>query len=116
MNPDALCHLAIQLLSVPGFALLALAMARHQEDLLGRTLQPVQSRYLRLGGWLLLAAALAVAVEGRGWGLGLVSWIGHLSLAAGLVFTTLIVLQRIRASASRRQPAAARPGNGRASR
>ncbi len=87
-------HLGPLLLSLPAFGLLALAMIRHQEDLLGRALSPRQSRVLRGIGWLLLSLALALAIDAQGLALGLVSWAGHLSLAAGLVFLGLLILQR----------------------
>lgn len=87
-------HLAIFVPSLLGFAALALAMERHQEDLFGRTLSPRATRALRTGGWLVLLIALAVAVRSQGWSLGLVSYSGHTSLGAGLVYGALVALQR----------------------
>ncbi|MBV7486277.1 DUF3325 domain-containing protein [Bordetella sp. BOR01] len=87
-------HLAVQLLSLLAFGALALAMERHQEDFFERPLSPTTTRWLRLTGWLALVLALLAAILGQGWALGLVSYSGHTSLAAGLVFATLLVWQR----------------------
>lgn len=94
MTPAALTHLGIQLLTLPAFVLLALAMDRHQEDLLGRTLSRRMSRAIRLCAALLLMAALSLGISHRGMALGLVSWVGHLSISAALVFVGLIVHDR----------------------
>ena len=87
-------HLAIQLVSLPAFALLALAMDRHQLDLFGRELPVQQSRLLRSGGWLGLLASLALAVALKGWSLGLVTWCGHISLSAAIVILTMVAWER----------------------
>jgi len=89
-------HLAAFLLSTLGFAALALAMARHQEDLFGRTLAVTATRWLRVAGWAALLLALVVIVKAQGWGVGLVSFSGHTSLGAGLVFGALVVIERTR--------------------
>jgi len=78
-------------LCLPGFAALALAMERHQEDLFGHAFAPSLTLGLRVAGWGALLLALGVLVGARGWGLGLVSFSGHTSLAAGLVFIALLV-------------------------
>jgi len=90
-------HLGVQLLSLIAFGALALAMERHQEDVFGRALARGRTRALRAGGWLALAAALALAVRGQGWSLGLVAWSGHISAAAGIVFLGLVANARRRA-------------------
>lgn len=90
-------HAPVFLTCLLAFACLALAMPRHQLDALGRELPASASRALRSGGWLALLAALALAVRGMGWGLGLVGYGGHTSLAAGLVFIGLLARQRQRA-------------------
>lgn len=94
-------HLFLFLLCIGGFACLALAMERHQEDRFGRVLAPGHTRALRIAGWLLLVGALWLAIGAMGTGFGLVAYSGHTSLAAGLVFVTLIALDRRSAA---RQP------------
>ncbi|WP_269147749.1 DUF3325 family protein [Pandoraea apista] len=47
-------------------------------------------------GWTALAAALGVSVADQGWGLGLVTYCGQTSMAAGLVYLTLIVMEHRR--------------------
>lgn len=87
-------HLAIQLLSLPAFALLALAMDRHQLDLFGRELPPGQTQGLRRFGWLALLASLAVAVALKGWSLGVVTWCGHISLSAAIVILSMMAWEQ----------------------
>ena len=82
-------HLAVFLLCVAAFGALALAMERHQQEVFARALAPPATRALRAAGWLLLVAALALAVRHQGWSLGLVSYSGHTSVGAGLVFALL---------------------------
>ncbi|RYF65857.1 MAG: DUF3325 domain-containing protein [Comamonadaceae bacterium] len=96
-------HLLALLLCVPGFGALALAMERHQEDLFSAALAPARTRLLRVVGWALLLLALVLLVRTRGWSLGLIAFSGHTSLAAAVVFTTLIGLERrrLRRAASR---------------
>ncbi|OWT73560.1 MULTISPECIES: DUF3325 domain-containing protein [unclassified Achromobacter] len=90
-------HLWTLLISVAAFAALAFAMDRHQEDLFGRALSARVTRLLRILGWTGLLLALWVIVGRQGWGLGLVSYSGCTSLAAGLVFLALVVHDRRRA-------------------
>lgn len=87
-------HLLSFALSLAGFAALALAMERQQHDLFGRRLQPAVTRALRVTGSSALLLALGVLVNRQGWGLGLVMLSGHTSLAAGVVFCTLIRLTK----------------------
>jgi hypothetical protein len=89
-------HLIALLLSTLGFAALALAMERHQEDLFGHALATTANRWLRVAGWAALGLALVVTVQAQGWGVGLVSYSGHTSLGAGLVFGALVVVERTR--------------------
>jgi hypothetical protein len=77
-------------LAFGGFASLAITMDRHQRDVFGRRLEATQSRWLRGLGWLLLAASPAGCVLRNGWGIGLVGWLGALTLAA--VAVVLLVL------------------------
>lgn len=69
---------SIALMGFAGFAALCLAMDKHFTELLKRKPRPLQSRVLRMAGWLLLTLALVVAVHQRGWALGLVEWIAVL--------------------------------------
>lgn len=94
---NATIHIAAQLLSLAAFSLLALAMERHQQALFARTLSSHATLALRVCGWLLLLPALDVLVSALDWGIGLVAFSGHTSLAAGLVCLALIVHERIRA-------------------
>lgn len=89
-------HLPVFILCLLAFAALAAATDRAQETLFGRALGARAGRLLRKAGWMLLLLALAVAVRSQGWGLGLVSYSGHTSLAAGLVFVFLVFLARRR--------------------
>ncbi|WP_248917383.1 DUF3325 domain-containing protein [Pseudomonas entomophila] len=66
--------LSVALIGFAGFAGLCLAMEKHFNELLGRKPTAVQLRALRFGGWALLLLSLVLAVQGRGWALGLVEW------------------------------------------
>lgn len=90
-------HLLVFLLCLLAFGALALATDRVQGDLFRRELAPGATRRLRLLGWATLLVALGVLLRAQGWGLGLVSYSGHTSLAAGLVLLALILLDRRRA-------------------
>jgi hypothetical protein len=92
-----MAHLATAIVSLIAFALLALAMDRHQQDLFGRELPPGQTRALRAGGWVALLASLAIAVQAQGWSLGLVAWCGHISFGAAVVILALIAWDRRKA-------------------
>ncbi len=87
-------HSLIFLASLLGFAALALATERVQEIQFGRTLASRSTCALRGVGWVGLLLALAVAVGSQGWALGLVSYSGHTSLGAGLVFMALLLRER----------------------
>lgn len=87
-------HLGIFVLCLAGFAALAMATDRAQGTVLGRELAPAATRRARTLGWLLLAAALWLAVADKGWGLGLVAYSGHTSAAAGAVFLCLVAWGR----------------------
>lgn len=90
-------HFIALLLCVAAFGALALAMERHQHDICGRALAASTTRRLRLAGWIGLGLALYVLVQAQGWGMALVSFSGHTSLAAGLVCAAMIVHARRRA-------------------
>lgn len=83
-------HLVAFLLSLAGFAALASATHRQQRDLFGKALGATRTRILRLAGWAALLGALGVLVAEFGWGLGLVMFSGHTSLAAGVIVCGLI--------------------------
>lgn len=83
------------LICVVAFAFLALAMDRHQNTVFGRELSHGQARGFRLAGWCGLLLALRLVVRDEGWALGLVSYSGCTSLAAGIVYGMLIVRARL---------------------
>ncbi|SHH14950.1 DUF3325 domain-containing protein [Pollutimonas bauzanensis] len=87
---DLWSHAAVLGLSIVAFALLALAMERHQEAVFGRRLGAAAGGWNRAAGWAALALALVLAVALRGWSLGLVAFSGHASLAAGIVYGMLV--------------------------
>ncbi|MDR2306491.1 MAG: DUF3325 domain-containing protein [Paucimonas sp.] len=66
--------LGIALIGFAGFASLCLAMEKHFNDLIGRKPSLGLRRLLRGGGWLLLLLSLVLAVQLRGWAMGLVEW------------------------------------------
>lgn len=88
-------HAAVFILSLAGFAVLLLAMARHQQDWLGRKLTQTPRRRLRIGGFALIALAFLVAGLGLGWAYGSVLWCGWLTVAAVLVVTANTNRERI---------------------
>ncbi len=83
-------HLLAFVLSLAGFAALASATSRQQRDLFGKALQPAATRVVRLVGMAALLGVLGILVAEYGWGLGLVMFSGHTSLAAGVVVFGLI--------------------------
>lgn len=70
------------LLAVAGFALLALSLAKHHRDLLGKIPSRTAERSLRAGGWLLLGASLLACISAAGVSIGLVLWTAVLTVAA----------------------------------
>jgi hypothetical protein len=90
-------HLPPLLCCLVGFAALALAMPRPQEQVWRKLLPAGTIRCLRTAGTAMLLLALGLLVGRHGWGLGLVAYGGHTSLAAGIVFWVLIVHGRMRA-------------------
>jgi hypothetical protein len=83
-------HVFAFILCLASFAALASATNRQQRDLFGKALRPATTRMLRLGATAALLLALSVLVLHHGWGLGLVMFSGHTSLAAGIVVCGLI--------------------------
>ena len=96
-------HLPAFMLCLTGFVALAGAMDRPQRDLLGRPLPVRTVRALRLAGTCALLLALGLLVSWRGWGLGLVMFSGHTSLAAGVVHCTFIACSRARTPVPKRR-------------
>ena len=94
-------HLLTFVACLLGFGALALATERQQHDLFRQSLAPRATSALRLVGWSALTLALYVIVQAQGWGLGLVSFSGHTSLAAGGVLGGLIVYSRGRGGRGR---------------
>ncbi|PWB35471.1 DUF3325 domain-containing protein [Pseudomonas sp. SDI] len=86
--------LAIALFGFAGVAGLCLAMERHYRDLLGHTPSRARRRALEVGGWLLLAVALGLAVAHSGWAMGLVEWFAV--LMAGLCLWVFVLPYRPR--------------------
>lgn len=87
-------NISVWVLCVASFAVLALSMPRQQEDLFGAELASRPTRAMRFAGWGGLVVALWLLVASQGWALGLVSYSGHTSVAAGLVYLSLVVVQR----------------------
>lgn len=93
---SGLDHTCIFLLCCLGFVALALAKARHQEDVFGCELSRRATISWSWVGWLLLAGALLAVVRSMGWAFGLVAYSGHTSAAAGAVFLGLLAVKRLR--------------------
>lgn len=75
------------LLVLAGFMLLLLAMAKHQQDWLGRKLPAKKSTTLRRAGFGAIILAFIANVAGLGWGYGAIAWFGWMTFAALLVVT-----------------------------
>lgn len=88
-------HAVIFTLSLSGFAVLLLAMARHQQDWLRRKLAVKPRRRLRIAGFALIALAFVAAGKGFGLAYGSVLWCGWLTVAAVLVVTANTNRERI---------------------
>ena len=89
-------HLLALAGSILGLGFLAFATERVREDLFGRGSDTLPPRWLRPSGAIVLAVVLTLLVWWRGWGLGLVMFSGHTSLAAGAVLFGLILHARLR--------------------
>jgi len=83
-------HLLPFMLCLAGFAGLAFAMDRQQRNVIGRPLKAAATYVLRVVGACVLLCALGLLVTWNGWGLALVIFSGHTSLAAGLVYCGLL--------------------------
>ena len=87
INTSLWLNLAVFISSLAGFICLALTSDRQGEFLLHRSASKRERLLFRVIGWPLLALALALCVEGWGASMGVVSWLGWLTMAgAGLAF------------------------------
>ena len=87
-------HLPAFVLSLAGFAALALAVRRQQREIIGSPLRPTTTYALRAAGGCALLLALGLLVASAGWGLGVVMFSGYTTLAAGVVYCGLLVSAR----------------------
>ena len=83
-------HLLAGVLCLGGFTALAFATRRQQRDLIGRSLRRGLTLLLRLMGACALLLACGLLVDWQGWGLGLVMFSGHTSIAAGIIYLILV--------------------------
>lgn len=88
-------HVVTLILSLAGFGLLLMAMARHQQEWLRRKLVPSSSRKLRLGGFAVLALAFVVGTGGLGWTYGTLAWCGWMTVSALVMVIANINCERI---------------------
>jgi len=78
-----------------GFAVLSMAMSRHQETLIGTTLRPPANKGLQAAGAILLCLALAACIWHWGGPIGVVAWLGILTAAAQALVLLVRYLPRI---------------------
>ncbi len=83
-------HVILFVLSLVAFACLALAMERHQRDVLRRALSAQATQQLRAIGWALLVFSSVFAMRGLGLGFGLAALSGHTIIAAGVVVLVMV--------------------------
>lgn len=83
-------HVILFVLSLAAFGCLALAMERHQRDVLRRTLSVQAIQQLRAVGWALLVFSAVFAMRGLGVGPGLAALSGHTSIAAGVMVLAMV--------------------------
>lgn len=93
MNAAVVPTLAQLALGIAAFCCLALAMERHARQA-GVHVKPRRQKVLRWAGWALLAIALFLAVSSTGWGFGLVSLFGVLSVAMLVVIALITYRSR----------------------
>ncbi|NED67637.1 DUF3325 domain-containing protein [Streptomyces sp. SID10244] len=87
-------HVILFVLSLAAFACLALAMERHQREVMRRVLSAQATQQLRAIGWALLVFSTVFAMRGLGVGFGLAALSGHTSVAAGVVVLAMVVQGR----------------------
>ena len=88
-------HLLAFVLCLAGFAALALSTRRQQRDIIGSSLRLATTYVLRVTGACALLLALGILVAWQGWGLGLVMFSGHTSMAAGVIYYLLLGYARM---------------------
>ena len=76
-------------LSCLGFGALALSMAKHYRDVFGVRVSSARQTILRLSGLAFLGFALVLTLVARGPSIGLVTWVGLLTVALLLVAISL---------------------------
>ncbi len=88
--------LATLSLAYSAWVALSLAMNRHYADIHGRGAEPgaLLRKRGRLLGTLALTAAFAVCVHDSGWGIGSVTWLGTMTVAALLLVLQLCYAPR----------------------
>jgi predicted membrane protein len=94
-------HFLAGALCLAGFTALAFAMRRQQREIIGRSLPLATTYLLRTIGAAVLLLVLGILVAWQGWGLGLVMFSGHTSIAAGIVYAVLIAYTRLHERAAR---------------
>ncbi len=77
------------LLSFVAFICLALSVPRHCRHIFGRDLEGPVMPTLRIAGWVLLGASLAASIAEWGAFVGIVGWIGILTVSAIAVTLSL---------------------------
>lgn len=82
-------------LTFSGFTALSLAMNRHARDVLRRELPARQRTVLRVAGFAVLGLSLWLAATATGWSLGLVEWVGMLSVSAVALVLSLTYAPRL---------------------
>lgn len=83
-------HVILFVLSLTAFGCLALAMERHQRDVLRRVLSAQAVQQLRAVGSALLVFSAVFAMRALGVGSGLAALSGHTSVAAGVVVLAMV--------------------------
>ena len=76
-------------LAFAGFFALSLSMNRHYRQVFHRPVSRKASLWFRTLGWSGLGAALTICVAHSGWALGILLWLGILSVA-GLINVLLL--------------------------
>ena len=73
---------ALVLLCLAGLVALALSMPKHHRDLFGKAPPRMRSLALRVGSWAALAASFATAIADQGVSVGIVLWLGMVTITA----------------------------------
>lgn len=77
------------LLALAGLAAIAASMSRHQQDMIGRRLDPHDARAARAVGGLLLVMSLLADMFALGPARGVIIWCGHLSIGGWITVAWL---------------------------